>query len=181
MMLPDEFPHSSQRKGGSRNVTSARLHETVRCDPVSPIRLVLAVDEGEATGPAGASMTLAHQELLKEFQEFSKSSPTAESVMQLINQRLHEKMTRYNWVGFYLVDPADPGILLVGPFVGKLYAERAHSAQSRTLWRRSQRREDGCGPGCLERSALSRRIEHGEVGNCGAHLCEGQARGRTGY
>ena len=63
-------------------------------------------------------MTLAHQELLKEFQEFSKSAPTAESVMQLINQRLHEKMTRYNWVGFYLVDPGDPGILLVGPFVG---------------------------------------------------------------
>ena len=27
-------------------------------------------------------------------------------------------MTRYNWVGFYLVDPADPGVLLVGPFVG---------------------------------------------------------------
>ena len=27
-------------------------------------------------------------------------------------------MTRYNWVGFYLVDPSDPGVLLVGPFVG---------------------------------------------------------------
>ena len=38
--------------------------------------------------------------------------------MERIAQRLHEKMTRYNWVGFYLVDPADPGILLVGPFVG---------------------------------------------------------------
>jgi L-methionine (R)-S-oxide reductase len=74
--------------------------------------------EGEAAGQAGASMTLAHQELLREFQDFSKSAPTAESVMQRINQRLHEKMTRYNWVGFYLVDPADPGILLVGPFVG---------------------------------------------------------------
>ena len=82
------------------------------------MRLVLAVGEGEVTGQAGATMTLTHQELLKEFQEFSKSARTAESVMQLINQRLHEKMTRYNWVGFYLVDPADPGILLVGPFEG---------------------------------------------------------------
>jgi len=27
-------------------------------------------------------------------------------------------MTRYNFVGFYLVDPADAGVLLVGPFVG---------------------------------------------------------------
>jgi GAF domain-containing protein len=38
--------------------------------------------------------------------------------MEVIAQRLHEKMTRYNWVGFYLVDPGDPGVLLVGPFVG---------------------------------------------------------------
>jgi L-methionine (R)-S-oxide reductase len=39
-------------------------------------------------------------------------------VMELICQRLHEKMTRYNWVGFYMVDPADSDILLVGSYVG---------------------------------------------------------------
>jgi putative methionine-R-sulfoxide reductase with GAF domain len=27
-------------------------------------------------------------------------------------------MTRYNWTGFYLVDPADPGYLIVGPYAG---------------------------------------------------------------
>jgi L-methionine (R)-S-oxide reductase len=59
-----------------------------------------------------------HQELLEEFQDFAKSAPTAQSVMELISRRLHEKMTRYNWVGFYLVDPADSGVLLIGPFVG---------------------------------------------------------------
>jgi L-methionine (R)-S-oxide reductase len=63
-------------------------------------------------------MTPAHQELLREFQNFARTAPTAQSVMERISQRLHEKMTRYNWVGFYLVDPADPGVLLVGPFVG---------------------------------------------------------------
>jgi L-methionine (R)-S-oxide reductase len=61
---------------------------------------------------------LVHEELLREFQDFSVSAPSAESVMERIAQRLHEKMTRYNWVGFYFVDPADPGVLLVGPFVG---------------------------------------------------------------
>jgi L-methionine (R)-S-oxide reductase len=59
-----------------------------------------------------------HEELLQEFQDFARTAPTAEAVMERIAQRLHEKMTRYNWVGFYLVDPADPGVLLVGPFVG---------------------------------------------------------------
>lgn len=63
-------------------------------------------------------MMPAHEELLQEFQDFAKSAPTAQSVMERISQRLHEKMARYNWVGFYLVDPADPGILLVGPFAG---------------------------------------------------------------
>jgi L-methionine (R)-S-oxide reductase len=63
-------------------------------------------------------MTLVHEELLQEFQDFARTAPTAESVMERIAQRLHEKMTRYNFVGFYLVDPADAGVLLVGPFVG---------------------------------------------------------------
>jgi L-methionine (R)-S-oxide reductase len=61
---------------------------------------------------------LEHEELLQEFQDFARNAPTAKSVMELIAQRLHEKMTRYNWVGFYLIDPADADVLLVGPFVG---------------------------------------------------------------
>jgi len=63
-------------------------------------------------------MMLAHEELLREFQDFALAAPTAKSLMEHIAQRLHEKMTRYNWVGFYLLDPAEPGVLLVGPFVG---------------------------------------------------------------
>jgi L-methionine (R)-S-oxide reductase len=59
-----------------------------------------------------------HEELLQEFQNFAKTAASAQSVMEHIARRLHEEMARFNWVGFYLVDPADPGILLVGPFVG---------------------------------------------------------------
>jgi len=63
-------------------------------------------------------MPIAQKELLREFQVFALMAPTVESIMERITERLHEEMTRYNWVGFYLVDPADPGVLLVGPFVG---------------------------------------------------------------
>jgi L-methionine (R)-S-oxide reductase len=59
-----------------------------------------------------------HEELLQEFQDYARTAPTAKAIMERVAQRLHEKMTRYNWVGFYLVDAADPGVLLVGPFVG---------------------------------------------------------------
>jgi L-methionine (R)-S-oxide reductase len=59
-----------------------------------------------------------HEELLQEFQDFAKTATTNKDVMERIAQRLHEKMARYNWVGFYLADPLDPGVLVVGPFVG---------------------------------------------------------------
>ena len=58
------------------------------------------------------------EKLLKEFEAFAKIAPTAEALMERMVKRLHETMTRYNWVGFYLVDPADAGFLMVGPFVG---------------------------------------------------------------
>lgn len=63
-------------------------------------------------------MTPAHKDLLQEFQDFAKAAPTAHSLMEQVAQRLHQKMTRYNWTGFYLVDPADPNYLIVGPFAG---------------------------------------------------------------
>jgi putative methionine-R-sulfoxide reductase with GAF domain len=63
-------------------------------------------------------MTLVQKQLLQELHEVARTGTTAKSVMEQIAGRLHEKMTRYNWVGFYLVDPADPGYLIVGPFAG---------------------------------------------------------------
>ena len=63
-------------------------------------------------------MIVVHEEILQEFQNFALIAPTALSVMELIAHRLHEKLMRYNWVGFYLLNPADPVALQVGPFVG---------------------------------------------------------------
>ncbi|HUN64361.1 MAG TPA: GAF domain-containing protein [Candidatus Sulfotelmatobacter sp.] len=63
-------------------------------------------------------MTPAQHELLEELQTFASSALNAQALMEHICKRLHEKMTRYNWVGFYLVDPADPNYLIVGPFTG---------------------------------------------------------------
>jgi len=59
-----------------------------------------------------------HEELLRELQDYARTAPTAESVMERIARRLHEEKARYNWVGFYLLDPLDPGVLVIGPFVG---------------------------------------------------------------
>jgi L-methionine (R)-S-oxide reductase len=63
-------------------------------------------------------MTPTQKELLEELHDYSQTAPSARSVMERMAKRLHEKMTRYNWTGFYLVDPADPGYLIVGPYAG---------------------------------------------------------------
>ena len=63
-------------------------------------------------------MALTAKELLQELQRYAVASPTARAVMEQIAKRLHENMARYNWVGFYLVDPADAGFLIVGPYAG---------------------------------------------------------------
>jgi L-methionine (R)-S-oxide reductase len=59
-----------------------------------------------------------HKDLLKEFGYFAQSARTVDALMEQIVQRLHDTMTRYNWVGFYLVDKAGPGKLVLGPHVG---------------------------------------------------------------
>jgi L-methionine (R)-S-oxide reductase len=63
-------------------------------------------------------LALTPKELLKELQHYAAAAPKAKAVMEQIAKRLHENMARYNWVGFYLVDPADAGYLIVGPYAG---------------------------------------------------------------
>jgi L-methionine (R)-S-oxide reductase len=59
-----------------------------------------------------------HQELLQEFRLFAETAANATALMTHISHRLHSELARYNWVGFYLVDKTDPGVLVVGPYVG---------------------------------------------------------------
>src|SRR5271156_1459833 len=59
-----------------------------------------------------------HRELLCEFERVASPGSRAGEVMQQISDRLHDELVRYNWVGFYLADPADPRYLLLGPHSG---------------------------------------------------------------
>jgi GAF domain-containing protein len=63
-------------------------------------------------------MTPVHKELLQELQNFAMTATSAQSLMEQIAKRMHEKMARYNWAGFYVVDPVDAGYLIVGPYAG---------------------------------------------------------------
>src|SRR5271168_4127567 len=59
-----------------------------------------------------------HQELMADFERAASPGSRAEELMQHISDRLHNELVRYNWVGFYLADAADPHYLLLGPHSG---------------------------------------------------------------
>jgi L-methionine (R)-S-oxide reductase len=67
-------------------------------------------------------MTIAHvkaSDLIPALDNLAKSSTSAEALMKGIVALLHEKLARYNWVGFYMLGK-DTNTLVLGPFHGAM-------------------------------------------------------------
>src|SRR5882672_781288 len=60
----------------------------------------------------------SYEEFLEEFEVFRRSADGSRSLMQHVAERLHEKMARYNWVGFYLIEFPAGNALVLGPYSG---------------------------------------------------------------
>ena len=55
---------------------------------------------------------------IAELDKLASAAANADALMNSIVALLHEKLTRYNWVGFYMIDANDPNMLVLGPFRG---------------------------------------------------------------
>jgi L-methionine (R)-S-oxide reductase len=60
----------------------------------------------------------SNDELLHEFESYGRETADAKTFMQHIADRLHEAMTRYNWVGFYWMESPNFDALVCGPYAG---------------------------------------------------------------
>jgi len=61
------------------------------------------------------------EEVRLEITELAKAQPTAQDLMQKMVKLLHERMLKYNWVGFYMLEPgAKPPMLVLGAFEGAM-------------------------------------------------------------
>jgi L-methionine (R)-S-oxide reductase len=61
------------------------------------------------------------EEVRNELNELAQSVPTAQDLMQTMAKLLHERMLKYNWVGFYMLEPgAQPPMLVLGAFEGAM-------------------------------------------------------------
>jgi L-methionine (R)-S-oxide reductase len=58
----------------------------------------------------------------KEIDQLAASALTAEKLMQGMVKKLNERMLKYNWVGFYMLEnkPGQMAILVLGPYVGAM-------------------------------------------------------------
>jgi L-methionine (R)-S-oxide reductase len=66
-------------------------------------------------------VTTKIEEVRTEIDELAKNAPTAQALMQKMVKVLHERMLKYNWVGFYMLEPgANPPMLVLGAFEGAM-------------------------------------------------------------
>jgi L-methionine (R)-S-oxide reductase len=57
-------------------------------------------------------------DVVRDLRSASRSAPSVDVLMATICHTLAHRLYDYNWVGFYMVDPADENTLVLGPFVG---------------------------------------------------------------
>lgn len=58
-------------------------------------------------------------DLLAEVDRLSKSAPNLAQLQRSVADLIATGITRYNWVGFYMLDENDPTTLVLGPFHGQ--------------------------------------------------------------
>jgi L-methionine (R)-S-oxide reductase len=61
------------------------------------------------------------EEVRHEVSALAQASPTAQELMQKMVTLLHERVLKYNWVGFYMLEPGtQPPMLVLGAFEGAM-------------------------------------------------------------
>jgi L-methionine (R)-S-oxide reductase len=66
-------------------------------------------------------VTTRIEEIRNEVTALAQAAPTAKDLMQGVCKLLHERMLKYNWVGFYMLEPgAKPPVLVLGAFMGAM-------------------------------------------------------------
>ena len=61
------------------------------------------------------------EEMRHEVSKLASAAPTAQVLMQKMVKLLHDRVLKYNWVGFYMLEPeAQPPMLALGAFEGAM-------------------------------------------------------------
>ena len=64
-------------------------------------------------------LSIEQNALLDEFRTLQALPVSIQSLQRSIVEQMAESFAHFSWVGFYMLDPADDQMLIVGPFVGE--------------------------------------------------------------
>ena len=67
---------------------------------------------------ANQGLSTERSALIEQFRLLSASSPSLNALQEGMVAAMAKRLPHFSWTGFYMVDPADPDMLVVGPFVG---------------------------------------------------------------
>lgn len=59
-----------------------------------------------------------HADLLRQLENLASGASDAKTFMQRLADKVHSVMPRYNSVSFRVIDEANPGMLILGPYTG---------------------------------------------------------------
>lgn len=57
-------------------------------------------------------------EIVSAIEAFAATAPNLASLQEFSVHLIAKRLPHYNWAGFYMLDPDDPGTLFLGPFHG---------------------------------------------------------------
>jgi L-methionine (R)-S-oxide reductase len=69
-------------------------------------------------GMSDVSLSPDQLALLSQFRGVAASALTLNELQQSIVDAAAGRLSHYSWTGFYMIDPRDPEMLVLGPFVG---------------------------------------------------------------
>ncbi|HEY2466802.1 MAG TPA: GAF domain-containing protein [Terracidiphilus sp.] len=58
------------------------------------------------------------EEIVAEMRRFASAGGDVSSIQDFCVRIIGERLADYNWVGFYMLDPEDENVLVLGPFYG---------------------------------------------------------------
>jgi L-methionine (R)-S-oxide reductase len=64
------------------------------------------------------SMVKPFPQIVAAIEEFAATAPDVRSVQKFSVKLIAQSLPYYNWVGFYMLEPQDPNVLVLGPFHG---------------------------------------------------------------
>src|SRR5579859_1767311 len=82
--------------------------------PISPRLWSTRID------PMTTTTNLKSSDIIPQLDALARSASSGEALMKSIVALLHEKLTRYNWVGFYMLEREGGDTLVLGPFKGTM-------------------------------------------------------------